>query len=640
MKRRYSTYILLLLAVLLSALPLKAQNNIYKIDDSCFPLYMKADSLISTNKAMPKIDELMAQAVKVGDQKAQTLALVLKLRNANALKNEKDLLEYFAQVQAMAQKSGYLQYYFYAYQIIAVFYYNNDFTLKAIDIAIEMHDKAVEMQNDYGIWQSSVFLAELYWSSYKRSRARHCFLECIDTFNNTDDPTIKSQSLTKIYYQLAFTYNWGSEDQLKCIDKAEEHVKRNIDQMQVDFIRALNAAIGKDEASYRRYRNNLINSPLLSRAHGEGKNILEMTDRLIGGDWNLDINQLPISNRLENLTYLAALAMSYGKSELVIAVYDKITSEQARRYEGQMSIALTESNVMLENYKLSQNILEQKTRINKILSFLIFIIIAAVICFAILISYYVNKLRKAKEEAEEANRMKTHFVQNMSHEIRTPLNSVVGYAQLLAVPGLVESDEEKKEYGSYIKNNAAMLTMLIDDILDLSDIDNGNYHLQLESCSCNTICRQSMVTVEGRVPAGVKLSFESSVPDDLTVFTDCRRVQQIIINFLTNSCKYTAKGTIVLSCSTGEKEGCVSFAVSDTGKGVPPEKADKIFQRFTKLDNFKQGSGLGLNICNVFAEKLGGTVELDENYGRCLGEEFSGARFVFHLPLSGTVSQQ
>ena len=95
-----------------------------------------------------------------------------------------------------------------------------------------------------------------------------------------------------------------------------------------------------------------------------------------------------------------------------------------------------------------------------------------------------------------------------------------------------------------------------------------------------------------------------------------------------------------MSCSTGEKEGCVSFAVSDTGKGVPPEKADKIFQRFTKLDNFKQGSGLGLNICNVFAEKLGGTVELDENYGRCLGEEFSGARFVFHLPLSGTVSQQ
>lgn len=105
MKRRYSTYILLLLAMLLSALPLRAQNNIYKIDDSCFPLYMKADSLISTNKAMPKIDELMAQAVKVGDQKAQTLALVLKLRNANALKNEKDLLEYFAQVQAMAQKS-------------------------------------------------------------------------------------------------------------------------------------------------------------------------------------------------------------------------------------------------------------------------------------------------------------------------------------------------------------------------------------------------------------------------------------------------------------------------------------------------------------------------------------------------------
>lgn len=630
-----STQILLLTVVLLSALPLRAQNNIYKIDDSCYPLYMKADSLVTTNLASEPIDALMVQAEKVGDQKAQTLALVLKLRNANALKNEEDLLKYLPLVQAKAQESGNMQYYFYAIQIVAVFYFNGGDKLKALDYAVQMHDTAVEMHNDYGIWQSSVFLSELYWTGYKKSRARLYLLECIDTFNNTEDQTIKSQSMTKVYYQLAFTYDWGSKEQLECIDKAEEYAKRNIDQMQVDFLRTLNAAIKKDVSGYRSLRDKLIDSPLLKRTHNQGYEILTMTDRFLAGDWDIDVNNLPFHDRLENLTYLAALASSYGKTELTGAVYRRITNILAETYETEVSLALMETNVMLENDKLNKGIIEQKTRTNKILSALIFIIIAGIICFAILISYYVKRLRRAKEEAEEANRMKTQFVQNMSHEIRTPLNSVVGYAQLLAVPGLVESDEEKMEYGSYIKNNASMLTMLIDDILDLSDVDNGNYHLLIEPCNCNNICRQSMVMVEGRIPAGVKLSFETDLPDDMTVITDGRRVQQIIINFLTNSCKYTSSGKIVLSCSTLEREGCVSFAVRDTGKGVPPEKADDIFKRFTKLDNFKQGSGLGLNICSVFAEKLGGTVELDRNYGRCLGEEHNGARFVFHLPLSG-----
>jgi signal transduction histidine kinase len=119
------------------------------------------------------------------------------------------------------------------------------------------------------------------------------------------------------------------------------------------------------------------------------------------------------------------------------------------------------------------------------------------------------------------------------------------------------------------------------------------------------------------------MSFETSLPEELRIETDGMRVQQILINYLTNACKHTSEGSIVLKAETSQEQ--ILFSVTDTGPGVPAEKAEEIFKRFVKLNDFVQGTGLGLSICHTLAEKLGGHVWLDTSYT-------GGARFMFTIP--------
>ena len=233
-----------------------------------------------------------------------------------------------------------------------------------------------------------------------------------------------------------------------------------------------------------------------------------------------------------------------------------------------------------------------------------------------------RRRQRILEENIAANKAKTRFLQNMSHEIRTPLNAIVGYSQILSLPGMEISEAEKEEYFGLIMHNSEMLTMLIDDILDISDNEHGNYRINIGECDCNDLCRKSISSVQHRVSDGVRLYFTTDFPDGHTIHSDGRRIQQVLINYLTNACKHTSKGEIHLHCSASENPGKVTFSVADTGTGVPEDKMDVIFERFMKLDEFAPGSGLGLNICLMIADKLGGKVFLDKNYS-------PGARFVF-----------
>ncbi|MDO4462291.1 MAG: HAMP domain-containing sensor histidine kinase [Bacteroidia bacterium] len=228
------------------------------------------------------------------------------------------------------------------------------------------------------------------------------------------------------------------------------------------------------------------------------------------------------------------------------------------------------------------------------------------------------------EDALEANKAKTVSLHNMVHEIRTPLNSIIGFSQLLAMPDGTWTPEEKETHLQQINNGYNILSMLIDDVLDVADSEHGNFMINISETNINTMCRNALQAAMFRKPQSVNMYFTTEVDDDYTIESDGRRITQVLFNYLNNACKHTWAGEVHLHCSTTENPGRLTFSVADTGEGVPAEMAEGIFERFTKHNAKVKGSGIGLNICRVLAEKLNGEVHLDTSYT-------NGARFVFIL---------
>lgn len=239
-----------------------------------------------------------------------------------------------------------------------------------------------------------------------------------------------------------------------------------------------------------------------------------------------------------------------------------------------------------------------------------------------------KQLSQEKEKAEEASRMKSAFLANMSHEIRTPLNAIVGFSALLAESSTLA--EERAEFTSIIHNNTELLLNLVNDVLDLSRMETGDMNFKLQDYPLTECCQQALDSVRHRIPENVKLTYTPD-PSPVTVHTDRLRLQQLLINLLTNAAKFTHEGEINLAYEKEKGGKTVRIAVTDTGCGIPLEKQAAIFKRFEKLDDYKPGAGLGLSICRLIAEHLGGNIWVDSSYTK-------GARFIFIHPCKEEVS--
>jgi len=234
-------------------------------------------------------------------------------------------------------------------------------------------------------------------------------------------------------------------------------------------------------------------------------------------------------------------------------------------------------------------------------------------------------LRVAKDRAEESNRLKSAFLANMSHEIRTPLNSIVGFSDVLAMGDSTE--DEQQSYYQIIKTNSDLLLRLINDILDLSRLEANRVTLTWEECDVVQLCSQVVASVSfSRQSSDNQFLFSTSF-ETFRMVTDVQRMQQVIINLLSNADKFTKGGKITLDFSVNEEKQMAIFSVTDTGCGIPKEKQGLVFERFEKLNEYVQGTGLGLSICKLIVHKWRGSIWIDPDYT-------GGARFVFSHPLN------
>ncbi len=234
-----------------------------------------------------------------------------------------------------------------------------------------------------------------------------------------------------------------------------------------------------------------------------------------------------------------------------------------------------------------------------------------------------SALRDAKDRAEESSRLKSAFLANMSHEIRTPLNAIVGFSDVLASGG--SSEDEQQGYVDIIKTNSDLLLRLINDILDVSRLEADRVTFTFEECDVVPLCQRVLASVSQARKSENEFIFECD-RESMDMRTDTQRLQQVIINLLSNADKFTRNGKITLGLKVDEKQREALFTVSDTGTGIPLEKQKLVFERFEKLNEYVQGTGLGLSICKLTVEKWGGEIWVDPGYT-------DGARFVFTHPL-------
>ena len=234
-----------------------------------------------------------------------------------------------------------------------------------------------------------------------------------------------------------------------------------------------------------------------------------------------------------------------------------------------------------------------------------------------------EELTIARDKALQADKLKSAFLANMSHEIRTPLNAIVGFSDLLSDTSAF-TEEEVSQFIATINKNCSLLLALINDILDLSRIESGTMDFQFARHSLPLLLKNVHDSQQLNMPPGVELKLEIPAGSKKYMVTDNVRLQQVVNNLINNAAKFTISGSITVGYAEDEP-GYTSLFVEDTGKGISQDGLDHIFERFYKVDNFTQGAGLGLSICQTIVMRLNGTIRVTSEVGK-------GTRFTVRIP--------
>lgn len=626
-------------------LPCTAQNNPYKIHDALYSIYLRADRLSNTSEGLSVADSLRLEALRIGDKKAECLAYTIPLKYYAKQSDCTKLEMAVEKLKKVSRANDYLQYYYYAYNQLITYYLNYKRSLRALQTAEEMKLEAVKDQHPYGIYTCIRTMSRIYYSREQFQLANEYNMQALDYMLKE----LPDQDPTQLYVNVAQYYT-RQEDKyelaLEYIKKAEKSAvtERGVILALIQKCIILYKMKRYDEFS--QLYGQLMKSVELHRSFEKDPAMIELKilKCIMEHEYNRAhkyAEQLIGTLAIQSHAYIYEASGMYQQCITALCEWqnakDSIVAQLQQSDIAELSAQIGNEHLKMENMRLELERQHYTSRYRTIFFFTIIIFLALSVCYLIFYLYRRREvanelrckneeLRIARDQAEVGNRMKTAFIQNMSHEIRTPLNSIVGFSQVITDPDMKISPEEAQDYSRLIQRNSEQLTTLVNNLLSLSDLESNEYAIHTNIYSCNEICRESISAVTYRKPENVRLYYTSEVSDDYLIYTDSQLVRRVLINLLTNSEKHTTEGEIHLHCSLTEFPSNITFSVIDTGCGIPADRIASIFKRFEKLDPFEQGTGLGLNICRIIAERLNGEVRLDTDCTQ-------GTRFLFILPL-------
>ena len=353
---------------------------------------------------------------------------------------------------------------------------------------------------------------------------------------------------------------------------------------------------------------------------------------------SMDVYYLAYQGRIDEAVKKAREELGDEGGEAIALIYAN-AGKWKEAYEAQKQEAAASDsldNVVLTNsmmrirdelrlYDVERKASKNKMILLTVVTILLALLVALLFYTVMSRRRHMKQLKRAYNHALESDKIKTAFIQNISHEVRTPLNIISGFAQVIAEPELVNSIEERKDIAAMMQKNTRQITSLIDEMLALAmneaqESVNKNDHVEI-----NDLMRDLLQENQGNVNKDTRLDFQTTLPDDFNIQTNESLLKSILNALLDNAIKNTTNGQIVIKADRDDEQ-MLTLAVEDTGCGIPAAEAEHIFERFVKLDTFKEGIGLGLPLCRTLADKLGGSVKLDTTYQK-------GARFIVRLPI-------
>ena len=355
------------------------------------------------------------------------------------------------------------------------------------------------------------------------------------------------------------------------------------------------------------------------------------------GDFQFDLTEnivLTLKDKIDCLDSLHRYKDAYEAYKEYSVLLDSARTRSMENKVEDLEIKKYVDELVVEKKALEIDL--QKSR-SQLYLFLALLILS--ICFGIFIFFRLGKIKSlykelqesnrlviiASEKAQESERMKNAFIKNMCHEVRTPLNAINGFAELITSDGI--SPEEKKEFSKIIYTNCHNITSMMNDVQVIAQLDSSNEVLPLEPVHISLLCHHEMNKLKKlQQKPDIHYQVEGDKSNDL-IYSDPNHFGIIISHLLNNANKFTNQGSITLSYQPEEEGRIMCICVTDTGCGIPADKSEWIFERFTKNDDFIPGSGLGLYLCRLITQRLNGSLKLDTCYT-------GGARFILRLPIN------
>ncbi len=474
---------------------------------------------------------------------------------------------------------------------------------------------------------------DIYSSAHDNLRAETYFLQALD---EVDDRDVKFTMRT--YMSLAELLSLkDSQRALQWVDKAiaKAQEEKNVDYLSLSMAMKgyLFFLIGDAPQFYHIYDQYLglrsMDEPEFNYRYD---NLIEVAKRAFDSDYEGALSKIEEGNLQvdSSLVVIRVIAMQGDVTrgfEAMKRRYIEMDSVYSIIQDANFNQLAAETSLMRSREEAAANRKLSKQLVNWL------IVMAAVFFFVYIMGRrrLVRKiwarskeLKLALARAEESDLMKTAFIQSMSHEIRTPLNAVAGFSQLLCSADYDLSDEEKKDMQQRIADNVSLIISIVNEVLELSESESESHNREVEKreVKCNEFCRSVIDSMRGKGRSNVDLRFTTNVGDDFTILSNGYRLRSALSHLVDNAQKFTDVGHIDVKVE--RKGGKVLFSVTDTGVGIAPEDQERIFEDFTKLDDFKEGIGLGLPISRRLIASLGGTLELDPDYTE-------GCRFVITL---------